>query len=218
MSNDVCLLHIGKTGGTYLKSVLDHNKATLPSTLRVLSHHDTLRSTRRKFGADRQIAFVFRDPTERFVSGFDSRMRQGRPTYQSIWTPEEAISYQWFDSANALAEALYSKDERLRSAAVFAMENIRHLKRGYKFFLGGVPKLRNEENRIRCCVELKDLDRLLPDVLHSLGVESYEMPEAPKRHTSKTREPLSELAKENLRQYWQVEYKIYAYCQKIQRT
>lgn len=218
MPSDLCLLHIGKTGGTYLKSVLEHNKMALPETLRVLDHRDTIRSTRQKFGVNRRIAFVFRDPTERFVSGFDSRLCQGRPTYQSMWTPEEAIAYQWFDSPNALAEALYSEDERLFSAVIFAMENIRHLKRGYKFFLGGVSALRQEDSRISCCVDLKDLDQLLPEVMRNLGMERYEMPLKAVRHKSKPAAPLSKQAARNLRKYWSEEYEIYAYCQRIQRT
>ncbi len=218
MAKDVCLLHIGKTGGTYLKSVLKHNQSMLPATLRLLGHGNTLRSTRRKFGAKRQIAFVFRDPTERFISGFDSRMRQGRPTYQSPWSAEEAIAYLWFASPNTLAEALYSEDERLRSAAIFTMENVRHLRRGYKFYLGSVRQLRQEDSRIRCCVDLKDLDRLLPEVMRNLGVEQCEMPPNPKRHKSANRISLSELAVRNLRKYWETEYQIYEYCQSIQRT
>lgn len=216
--NDICLLHIGKTGGTYLKSILEHNQSVLPESLHILNHRDTVRSTLRKFGAARQIALVFRDPTERFVSGFGSRMRQGRPTYQSIWTPGEAIAYRWFSTPNDLAEALFSDDERLRSAAIFTMESIRHLKRGYQFSLGGLRTLRRQESLIRCCVELKDLDQMLPDVMRSLGVPEFEMPRSPKRHKSQSHASLSDVAVENLHRYWADEYRIYKYLKKIRRT
>ena len=120
--SNLCLLHIGKTGGTFLKSVLQHNSSKLPPSLKILGHGQTISSTPDMFGANRQIAFIFREPVARFRSGFMSRLRQGRPVYDSPWTTDEAIAFNWFATPNSLAEALVSDDERLRSAAGFAMQ------------------------------------------------------------------------------------------------
>jgi hypothetical protein len=217
MSQDICLLHIGKTGGTYLRSLLEHNQDRIPSNLHILGHEDTIKTTRKKYGEGRELAFIFRDPTERFVSGFNSRLRQGRPTYNSIWSTGEAAAFQWFSTPNALAEALSSPDERMRSAALFSMENISHLKNNYAFFLKNVALLRQEDARIRVCVNLCDLDRFLPQIMARLGIEDYDRPPAPAYHKSPVSSELSNLAKRNLRLHWKAEYKIYAYCKSIQR-
>ena len=177
----LCLLHIGKTGGTFLKSVLKHNSTKLPKSLKVLSHFDTVFSTRKELGPKRQLAFIFREPTARFRSGFMSRLRQGRPVYESLWTNEEAIAFNWFATPNSLAEALGSEDDRLRSAALFAMQHIRHIKLGYKHFTWrGRPaaKGRRQPAHDRPARPQRSLAR----DHDGLGFPDFEMPPHPENH------------------------------------
>ena len=82
----VHLLHIGKTGGTALKTALAG--AASPTHVLILEDHPTrLRSV----PVGERVAFFVRDPLTRFVSGFLSRQRKGRPRYFHDWSAEEAL-------------------------------------------------------------------------------------------------------------------------------
>lgn len=212
----LCLLHIGKTGGTYLRSLLRYNKDRWTRPLKLLRHSATLVNTAENFGNDRQLAFTFRDPTERFVSAFHSRMRQGRPTYQFNWSAAEAAAYLWFESAEDLALALISEDERRKSAAIFAFDAIEHLKSNLAAFLQSARDLNLGQDQIVMCVDVADLDAKLPLVLKCLGVPSFEMPPNPKRHASPTPlPPLSAGAEAALRCFWAEEYALYDACREL---
>ena len=216
----LCLLHIGKTGGTCLKSILRHNSTKLPESLKILNHSDTLVSTRKELGPKRQLAFIFREPAARFRSGFMSRLRQGRPVYESLWTNEEAIAFNWFATPNSLAEALGSEDDRLRSAALFAMRHIRHIKLSYKYFLGGVDRLQKEGDNLRIMIDLPALNERLPEIMTALGVPDFEMPPRPESHKTNSGpvdDSLSEAGLAALKQYWATEFEIYEYCKNNQR-
>jgi hypothetical protein len=216
----VCLLHIGKTGGSYLKSILQHNAARLPESLKLCGHAPTLRTTRARFGPDRRLAFVVRDPSARFVSAFNSRMRQGRPTYNNaIWLPEEAAAFLWFETPNDLAEGLGSCSERVKSAAIFAMESITHLRKNYQHYLGSVKLLKQEDANIALCIDLDDLDANLDRVLARLGVAGAEIPADTRRHAAPPGLPsgLSPAGEAALRAYWAEEYRIYDHCRSIAR-
>ena len=210
------LLHIGKTGGTYLKSVVA-NKAPDIGQLVLCGHGDTLISTARAHGRTRKLAFLFRDPAERFVSGFNSRLRQGRPTYDVVWTPAEGVAFSFFAHPNDLAEALDGKDERLRSASYFAFKNIFHLKHDYRHFLHSSEALRYEHglgNIIVCC-ETPNIAANMERILNTLGVRPEK--HNPIRHESIGDQDtsLSERALANLKRHLQAEYEIYRTCRAI---
>jgi hypothetical protein len=75
---------------------------------------------------ERVVAFV-RQPVERFVSGFYSRKRQGKPRFDQPWSPEEHEAFSLFPEANHLALALTSAGDTLR-AAHRAMNGIQHVR------------------------------------------------------------------------------------------
>lgn len=207
------LLHIGKTGGTSLDSLIRNLKADDPE-LRIskLSHSWRLRVVARKRPGSR-IGFVVRDPVGRFISAFNSRMRGGRPAYDFGWKPEEAIVYSFFPTANDLAEALCSEDERLKSAAQFAMQNIAHLRKGYAHHLGGVGVLKNLRDRIYCVCDLKDLNDRVFDFFAPLGLDEAEVRRRFEHlHRADEAVPLSDLAIRNLHTVWEKEFEIYDYC------
>lgn len=86
--------------------------------LHLHSHGTKLKDVPRGEG----IVFLIRHPIERFVSGFNSRLRQGLPLMKGLWTPEEERAFAIFSSPNELAEALPSRDE-----ARTAMRDIQHV-------------------------------------------------------------------------------------------
>ena len=150
------ILHIGKTGGSSVKRLVrgldDETRASLgvgrlPRTLsHSLSRLDTWPRHRR--GA--RFSFVFRDPAARYASGFDSRLRQGRPAMRAgarPWSTAEAAAFSWFATANDCFEALGSKDERVRSAAHFACSAISHVRNDHVHYLGDRQAWRRRAGR-----------------------------------------------------------------------
>ena len=130
--------------------------------------------------------------------------------HNSKWTTDEAVSFLWFDSAEALAIALGSTDDRQLSAARFAMQSITHLAKDYSWYLHSVKALDKERSRIAMCIDLADLNDNLPEVLERLGIPTYELPPTPELHAAPSRvAPLSNEAQQNLRQHWATEFEIY---------
>lgn len=212
----ICFFHVGKTGGTYIKSIIKKNGES-SRNLVIVGHRATLAKTRREFGSDRRIAFMFRCPYERFVSAFYSRLRQGRPRNDSLWSAEEAVAYNWFKDANTLAECLFSANERERSAANFAMHAITHLKRNYTYHFHSVERLKNEADLIEFSVNTNNIDDKLPSIMNALGYEKFEMPRKRARHAALVKPPeLSQLAKDNLREFWFNDFEIFDYLETIE--
>jgi hypothetical protein len=107
------LLHIGKTGGTAVRTALGK---------RIVEHgHDFVLPD---LPAGEQCIFFVRDPVTRFVSAFYSRQRQGRPLTFHPWTEGEEKAFARFDGPADLAHALAAGD----GAAREAMSAIRHVR------------------------------------------------------------------------------------------
>lgn len=212
------ILHVGKTGGSSIGKLLKTVRAQGESyPVSLLRHKKTLQGMLKQ-SPKLNIGFVVRDPADRFVSGFNSRMRAGRPAHTKYtWSAEEAAAYSYFPTANDLAEALLSTDERLLSAAQFSMQAINHLRRGYEFHLGSVRTIQKYQASIYAVCDLKQLDSQIYRFLEPAGVSKETIDanfarrhEAPKEQ--KKASVLSDLARENLKTYWATEYEIYQYC------
>lgn len=206
----VYVMHIGKTGGSYLRSVLQKNATLSAGKCRLLPHRYTLGSSAQEFGENRRVAFILRSPSERFVSAFYSRQRQGRPTYNSIWSAKEAAAFMWFDTAEELALALDTSSPARLSAAHFAFEAIQHLPRGYRYHFGSEKALMAERENIAMCIELDQLNAHFPEVMARLGCPEYHLPDTPVYHKAPTpAPPLSPEAEAALRRFWHGEYRLY---------
>ena len=121
------LIHIGKTAGTALKWALAPVVRDGRYELRLHDHGVTLADVPR---GDR-VFFVLREPIDRFVSGFHSRQRQGRPRYHYPWSPEEEDAFRIFQTADSLATGLSAADPARRDAARAAMKSIEHVRDSY---------------------------------------------------------------------------------------
>ncbi len=119
----VHMLHIGKTGGTAVKAVLLGQSP--PGTRLMLHHHGVSLAD---LPADDDVFFFLRDPVTRFVSGFESRRREGRPAHYHPWSPAERAAFGRFPSAEALALALGASDPVERTRAAKAMNGITHVR------------------------------------------------------------------------------------------
>lgn len=128
----VHFLHIGKTGGTALRAaLLDAKTETSPIALVYRRHATTLAD----IPHGDKIVFFIRHPVSRFVSGFNSRRRDGG-RYVVSWTDGERAAFGSFDSPSRLAGALGSNDARQRAAAEHAMRSVNHVRFGYRDWLG----------------------------------------------------------------------------------
>lgn len=109
-------LHVGKTGGSAVK----HALAPMAGRLGVVLHRHGTRLADLPRGE--RAFFFLRDPVERFVSGFHSRRRRGRPRVDVPWSEAERAAFERFESPGALAEAIGTDP-----AAGDAMRGIRHV-------------------------------------------------------------------------------------------
>jgi hypothetical protein len=126
------VLHVGKTGGTALNHVLVDHAATARYRLVFGGHSLAVADV----PIGERFMFFIRDPLSRFVSAFNSRLRQGRPRYHYPWREEEKLAFSIFRTPNELATALSSDDSSLRKEAEAAMHGIGHLNTGYSSWFG----------------------------------------------------------------------------------
>lgn len=127
----VHFIHIGKTAGSTLVELL--RRHGLDRTVTVHGHEFTLRDV----PVGDSCFFFIRDPITRYVSAFNSRRREGRPTYVYRHSPGEAEAFARFSTPNDLAEALGDPDPAVRAEADQAFAVIHHLRRGYEHYLVG---------------------------------------------------------------------------------
>lgn len=119
----VHFLHIRKTGGTAIKHALRQHLTNRRYVILLHPHRIGLND----IPAGEVVIFFVRDPISRFVSGFNSRQRQGRPRNNSPWKPEEKTAFSHFGTPNQLAAALSSVDTEDRARAENAMKSISHV-------------------------------------------------------------------------------------------
>ncbi len=125
----VHFIHIGKTAGSTVVELL--RRHGLDRTVAVHGHEFTLRDV----PAGDSCFFFIRDPVARYVSAFNSRRREGRPTYVYPHSPGEAEAFARFSTPNDLGEALGDPDPGMSEAADRAFGSIHHLRRGYEHYL-----------------------------------------------------------------------------------
>ncbi len=158
-------LHIPKTGGSGIGQFLTRlgreiGRERVPMKF---NHPWPVEQVLKQF-PDMKIHVVIRDPVERMVSGFLSRMRMGRPRRNHVWNTPEAISFSFFSEPQQLLRAFISDDERQRSAALFAYGGIRHLRWNYVFYFKSADYLDEIEKSMGI---VREIDETL-DFLHEI--------------------------------------------------
>jgi Sulfotransferase family len=211
----VHFLHIGKTAGTAVKESVGANSLTKKYKIYVHGHRFKLKDVPK----GDKVVFFLRDPISRCVSGFYGRKRQDRPKYNSPWRPNEEISFNRFSTAEDLALALSSEDQELREAASYAMKNIGHVKSSYwdwfdneeyflsrlsdVLFIGFQETLEHDFATLRNILYLPETVQLPKD-----DVKAHRSPEGVKPQ-------LSEVARQNLREWYAEDYKFFELCKSL---
>jgi len=208
-------LHIGKTGGTAIASVL--SRYSKSSDYEIILHEHDFKLNDAPRGE--KVFFFVRDPINRFVSGFYSRKRQGRPRHDVPWNSGEEAAFAQFTTPNELALALTSADEGQRAAAVAAMNNIIHIqsphwtwlqdesyflaRRSDILFVGFQETLNEDFSLLGKLLNLPDAIKLPDD-----DIASHKNPlDVDKR--------LDEAAIRNLRAWYQRDYQFLELCREI---
>jgi hypothetical protein len=168
MRAPVHFLHIRKTGGMALKAALGPLAAE--RGLRLAEHGTALP----KIPKGERVVFVVRDPVSRFVSGFNSRLRQGRPLFDRPWNEAEARAFARFRTPDALAQALHADAPEARDA----MRGIRHVNQPLSDWLVSDAYLRERLADIVWVGRTETLEHDLEEIKRRLDLpQTLELPQ-----------------------------------------
>jgi len=220
-------LHIGKTGGSSLKTALEDHISNMK--LQMLDHEgskqfvlDLLHGTRRL--QSESIVLFVRAPVHRFVSAWISRLRQGQPDYYIPWTTGEEEAFQFFASPDALACALSSADNSTTEKARKAMAEIHHVKDSLSSYLQGLEGIKTISSSIALVGRTEYMDEDYASFLQLLEardlLDSSPPTELPQVHNTSSDEwdqykYLSRCAVLNLRKHYSEDYQIIRYLSSI---
>jgi hypothetical protein len=208
-------LHIGKTGGTLIREVLE--SLPEPHHSQFVFHGHRVRLVRAlREHPEMPVFFSVRRPETLFVSAFNSRLREGKPRYSIPRRVEEEAVFARFRSPNELAEALSAVDHELQQSAETSMASIRHIHRGLVSTLGGVEVLERHRESIVFILLQERLEQDLREFLARIDVplELARVSPAERIHTSMPGDEtmLSELGLANLKQWYRSHQEIYNWC------
>lgn len=212
------LLHIGKTGGTAVNTVLRAAKKLHIGRRTGLYGHAVGLQDVADLDKTRNLIFFIREPVSRYISAFNSRLRRGYPRHGNTWTEQEEIAFKFFKTPNQLAEALSSGDAELRQHATDAMTGIKHLKRDYRHYLGSVELLEQERDRIYFIGATETFESDFSLLRKLLGVpDDLELPTddlGAHKTPDGFEKTVSELGRGNIETYYADDYAIYRWCVK----
>jgi hypothetical protein len=218
MREQITFLHIGKTGGTAIRTTLrEFAKSSRKAKIKLPAHEFGLQSAV-DASPDLKVVFFIREPVSRFVSGFNSRLRKGQPRHFYEWSKKEEALFKQFKTPNQLAEALGSWNPFRRRAALEAMSAMRHTRWGYEYYLGSIELLEREKHRILFIGAQEELDadfevlkRILDMpaeyILPRDDVAAHRAPDGLEKH-------ISDRGRKNLEKHYRRDYVIYEWCKK----
>ena len=212
----VHMLHLSKTGGTAVKDAIGDCLCGSGASISVHNHRTKL--------ADippwDDVFFFLRDPISRYVSGFNSRLREGRPRYRVPWTPAERRAFERFRTPDELATALSSDDIKLRKQARQAMRSIGNVGWHYANWLRSPSFVQKRRRQILFVGRQETLTQDFERLKMKLGLPAHCT--LPADETAAHRAPggqptqLSETARANLRDWYRVDYELLECCASLE--
>ncbi len=206
------MLHIGKTGGTAIKDVL--KGADGSERYEIVAHRHSVRMSDIPRGE--KVFFVVRDPVDRFVSAFNSRLRRGQPRHFTDWSESERIAFSRFESADSLGRALSSDDTDERAQAFTAMISIRHVRDSYWRWFSSREYLDTRLEDLLLIQWFPDLTPTFPMLRELLGLrDDAELPTDDLRSHRTPRDvdrSLGDVARANLEKWFGSDYAFIDYC------
>jgi len=170
----VHLLRIGKTGSTALVDAF--RAADRYSRIRVACHGHEV--TLAQLPPGEPWVFTARDPIDRFVSAFGSRMRRGRPRYDYPHSQAEARAFARFSHPHDLGAALDCGDWELRAEAERAMRSISHVRSSYWDWFENPDTLQRRRGECLAMLRTRTLDTDAPRLAARLGIppDRFQLP------------------------------------------
>lgn len=212
------ILHIPKTGGTSLADTL---KALAKDghTIPIKFPHGWRARNILEASSKTRICCLIRDPIDRAISGFNSRLRQGRPRYDNLWTVGEAVSFSFFSSGLEMIDGLAAEDDRTKSAALFALHNITHLKYNYEYYFEGPEYIDTIKSQIGIVENMSDYDRFCDRLFSEINIP-LDTTSDHRRHSHKApvKQSSGELSPKTLdtvRTIMEKEYEIFGALEKL---
>jgi hypothetical protein len=166
---DVGFMHIPKTGGSGIQELCRKLAANGQPFPCCFPHRWTFGEIHRRFPKIR-VALILRDPLERTISSFNSRLRQGRPTYQSPWKPAEAAAFAHFPDIRRYLDALIADDDLSLSACAYAQRHVRHLHWNYRYYFGNAEAVRENAASITLLGRIEETDAFIDALLAEAGL------------------------------------------------
>ena len=209
-------LHIGKTGGSAVKAIIKPHLNTAKSAgYSITLHNHKTRLKQVVNNSEAKAVFFLRDPVSRFVSAFNSRLRQGRPLYNVPWSRGEAVAFKFLPTPNELATALSSLDDTMRVAAELAMHVIAHVDSPVTRWLSSPEYLKRNRSILYFVGFQETFDDDVKELMGKIGLTA-ELPNLSpnERHQSPAGLDtfLSPEAEANLRKWYGDDYLIYDWC------
>jgi hypothetical protein len=162
-------LHIPKTGGSGISALGDRLVEAGQPFPSIFSHGWTLAAIRKAYPKMR-VALIVRDPLERAISGFNSRLRQGRPAYKNPWKPAEAVAFALFPDVERWLDALVADDEWSLSARLYAARHVSHLRWNYRFYFEDPAAVREQAAAIALVGRIEETDTFIDALAAEAGI------------------------------------------------
>jgi hypothetical protein len=156
----VHFIHVGKCGGTALRFAVrqaQEEAGPIESPWGPVSAEPGHKVTLADVPDGDKAVLAFRDPLSRFVSGFYSRLRKGRPRHFREWSDAERKAFGWFQTPEELADAL-GDGWRQRRRAEHAMRSIRQLRRPMTQWAGQPAFFRENLDKVLYVARQETLD------------------------------------------------------------
>lgn len=205
-------LHIGKTGGSALKYVLKDIQETRYGPLKLHVHRTCLID----IPEGEKVFFYLRNPYTRFLSGFYSRKRQGRPRYNSKWTEDEAKAFANFKCPLHLLESACGESDAEKATAMHALDSIQHVKDKYSKWLGTLEYLEHRMSDIVFIGFQENFESDFEVLKNKLGLPSgMVLPESEEgRHANPSYSvpKLSQKLEAFFKQQFESDYAIHQFC------
>jgi len=206
--NLIYYIHIGKTGGTLLKSIFLNKKNNIYS----LSEDTKLY----ELDTNQKYIVSIRDPISRFISAFYSR-RNKSEIYSKQFFSIEAIGFYLYKNANNLAEDLYSKNILKTILSHISMRCIPTLNENIFYWFDIQDLKKNPPSFIFENSSFIEDWKIFSEKFGFHKQEIFNNVDKENRTIGKE-EYLSEKAKENLKRYYKKDIKIYNYCLKLKKS
>ena len=207
-------LHICKTGGTAVRSVLKECRETPNYRIKLHNHDVSLEQIRR----GEKGFFFLRDPVSRFASAFYSRLRQGRPRYVYEWNDLERKLFSVFQTPRAMAAALANEVSPHHQLTKQALREIEHFQ-PYRKWCGEIAYLRSREKDVLYVGFQESLDQDFEQLEQILRLPGEV--DLPDDHVVAHRMPpqldtvIEEPGLSALRQWYAADYEMIAFCREL---